>query len=152
MPRLGPPSFRRVLAILVGATHGAAQTLAIRYLYDEIGLLPAIVDSDGASAIYPYDAVGNILAITRHSAGTVATATLTPHTAPLGGTVTMCGVGLRAVTSEYSVTWVALVGRQAMRMWRGMGACCSDVLLSPAVREGDMGVSWPMSRSDGDPA
>lgn len=104
MPRLGPPVLCLLAAVLLNALPAAAQTSAIQYLYDDLGRLVAVVDSSGASAIYTYDAAGNLLAITRHSAGTVAIAAFSPHAGPIGA-VKISGTGFSATASQDAVTF-----------------------------------------------
>ena len=52
-------------AILLVAVN-PSQTQQVRYVYDDLGRLIAVIDQQGRMAIYEYDAVGNILAI-RHT-------------------------------------------------------------------------------------
>jgi trimeric autotransporter adhesin len=60
-----------VVPILLGlASVGSAQE--VRYVYDDFNRLVGVIDPSGAAAQYTYDAVGNVLAITRYSAGQVA--------------------------------------------------------------------------------
>ncbi|MGH7274362.1 MAG: RHS repeat domain-containing protein, partial [Nitrospiria bacterium] len=51
----------------------------IRYLYDDLNRLIAVIDQQGRTAIYEYDAVGNILTIRRVDAtGPVAITLVNP--------------------------------------------------------------------------
>jgi len=63
-----------VLALLLAGAVVAtsAQTQPVRYVYDELGRLVAVIDQSGAAAIYHYDAAGNLLSITRQNAGVVS--------------------------------------------------------------------------------
>ena len=51
----------------------------VRYVYDELGRLVAVIDTAGQTAIYNYDAVGNLLSITTQSSSTVAILEFTPN-------------------------------------------------------------------------
>ena len=62
----------------------SAQTPTVRYVYDELGRLVAVIDQNGDAAVYNYDAVGNLLSITRKSSGSVAIFELTPNSGPVG--------------------------------------------------------------------
>ena len=62
------PAFRIVataltLAVLTLTLHGQSP---VRYVYDELGRLVAVIDGNGDTAVYAYDAVGNLLSIARH--------------------------------------------------------------------------------------
>jgi hypothetical protein len=75
-----------------------AVTADIRYVYDELGRLRAVIDpsqTDG-TAIYGYDAVGNITSITRQPASQVAIIEFRPKRGPVGTTVTLQGTGFSA--------------------------------------------------------
>ncbi len=52
------------------------------YIYDDLGRLSQVIDGQGNVATYQYDAVGNLLSITRNTGG-VGAPTITaliPHT------------------------------------------------------------------------
>lgn len=95
-----------VAFILVGAIgDGSAQTEPVRYVYDELGRLVVVIDETGAAAIYQYDAVGNLLAITRQNAGVVSILEFSPNSGPVGQTVTLYGTGFSASPSQNTVTF-----------------------------------------------
>ena len=57
------PAFRIVataltLAVLTLTLHGQSP---VRYVYDELGRLVAVIDGNGDTAVYAYDAVGNMI-------------------------------------------------------------------------------------------
>jgi len=83
-------------------TVGAAD---ISYIYDELGRLRAVVDPNLDTAVYNYDAVGNLLSITRQSSATVSIIEFTPDSGPVGTTVTIFGTGFSATPSQNSVTF-----------------------------------------------
>src|SRR5712691_9483632 len=72
------------------------------FTYDELGRLSQVIDEQGNVATYTYDAVGNLLAITRRSAGTPAPTVggITPNSAGPGDTVnvTLSGQNLQGAT------------------------------------------------------
>ena len=71
-----------------------AEAQEIRYVYDELGRLIAVMDEQGRTAIYEYDEVGNILAIRRTDAtGAVAITFFNPNKGPIGTRVEIFGIG-----------------------------------------------------------
>ncbi len=85
---------------------GTPATAAITYIYDELGRLRAVIDpaAAGGTASYSYDAVGNILSITRQPASQVAIIEFTPKRGPVGTSVTIQGTGFSATPAENAVT------------------------------------------------
>lgn len=98
-----------VLLLIGGISDVGAE---VRYVYDEVGRLVLVVAPNGESALYRYDALGNILAIQRYAAGELAIAEFTPDHGPLGTIVTLYGVGFsptiaeNLVTFNYAIRWV----------------------------------------------
>src|SRR5688572_9932860 len=93
-----------LLAVALPASPALAAT--ITYVYDALGLLVAVIDDPGASnevAIYRYDAVGNLLGIDRHTAGTVAIIDFTPRQGPTDTVVTIYGTGFSATPASNTV-------------------------------------------------
>jgi YD repeat-containing protein len=89
--------------LLLSALALRAQT--VRYIYDELGRLIAVIDQNGDAAIYNYDAVGNLLSIARQSAGTVSILEFTPNGGSVGTTVKLYGTGFSATPSQNTVTF-----------------------------------------------
>jgi YD repeat-containing protein len=78
---------------------------AISYAYDEAGRLATVVDSLNNSALYTYDAAGNIQAITRKVATAVTVAEFVPNNGPVGTTVNIYGSGYSSTPSQNTVTF-----------------------------------------------
>jgi YD repeat-containing protein len=78
-------------------------TNPINYVYDELGRLIGVVDSAGDSATYKYDAVGNILSITRQSSSQLAIISFAPQSGTVGSTVTVSGTAFSPVPSQNTV-------------------------------------------------
>jgi YD repeat-containing protein len=76
----------------------------ISYVYDDLGRLAAVIDPSGNAASDQYDAVGNILAITRYSAGQTSVLNFSPRTGPIGTTVTITGTGFSTTISQDAVS------------------------------------------------
>jgi YD repeat-containing protein len=76
----------------------------IHYIYDDLGRLVGVVDQDGNAATYTYDAVGNILAIGRHSVadtpGPVAITLVAPSKGKVGTPVSIFGRGFNADAAQ----------------------------------------------------
>ena len=66
----------------------SVQTLAVadqaQYIYDDLGRLSQVIDGQGNVATYNYDAVGNLLSITRNTGG-VGAPTITGLTSSCDG-------------------------------------------------------------------
>ena len=82
-----------------------AGTGGVGYVYDELGRLVQVTDPSGDSAIYRYDAVGNIIAIERPGSTTVSISEFTPNSGPAGTTVTISGSGFSTTPGSNTVTF-----------------------------------------------
>jgi YD repeat-containing protein len=91
-----------LLALGLSATPAQAD---VRYVYDEIGRLIAVIDTGGDTATYTYDAVGNVLSIGRYGSSTVSVISFLPPTGPVGTTVTISGTGFSATPASNTVTF-----------------------------------------------
>lgn len=70
-----------------------AQGGATVYVYDDNGRLYAVIAPSGEAAVYEYDAAGNITAIRRLAANSLAILAFSPHEGLPGDQVTFTGVG-----------------------------------------------------------
>ena len=77
----------------------------VLYAYDELGRLIQVTDPAQNSAIYRYDAVGNITAIERPGSTAVSISEFTPNAAPIGTTVLIYGTGFSTTPSSNNVTF-----------------------------------------------
>ena len=88
-----------VLALLCSSA-AEGQPAPIQYGYDELGRLTAVVDADGNTAIYNYDAVGNLLSIQRINAtgipDPVAITAVVATQGRVGSAVSIFGKGFSA--------------------------------------------------------
>jgi YD repeat-containing protein len=97
---------RRTLALVALLLLGwAVPAAAVSYVYDELGRLVGVVDPAGDTAVYTYDAVGNLLSITRYASSTVSLIGFTPSKGPIGTTVTIYGTGFSTTPSSNTVTF-----------------------------------------------
>ena len=65
-----------------------------QYIYDDLGRLSQVIDGQGNVTTYTYDAVGNLLSITRNSGG-VGAPTITAFTPNTGNTRTSVAATFR---------------------------------------------------------
>ncbi|WP_187299424.1 IPT/TIG domain-containing protein [Nitrospira moscoviensis] len=86
---------------LAGVLSGSAADIS--YVYDHLGRLIAVIDPATDTAVYSYDAVGNLTGITRQSSGTLAVFQFTPSGGPVGTTVTIYGTGFSATPASNTV-------------------------------------------------
>ncbi|HEU4506846.1 MAG TPA: carboxypeptidase regulatory-like domain-containing protein [Pyrinomonadaceae bacterium] len=77
----------------------------VRYVYDELGRLVAVIDPAGDTARYVYDSVGNILSISRQSSSLVSVLEFTPKMGLEGTVVTIYGTGFDPTPSGNTVTF-----------------------------------------------
>jgi YD repeat-containing protein len=70
------------------------------FAYDAAGRLAVVNAPNGEGAQYVYDPAGNILAIRRYTAGTLAIVGFSPTQGTTGQLVTVSGVGFSAVAAE----------------------------------------------------
>jgi len=89
----------------LAAGRAPAQTGEITYIYDELGRLVGVVDPSGEAAVYTYDAVGNLLSISRRSSSNVSIIEFTPDGGAVGSTVTIYGTGFSATPGQNAVTF-----------------------------------------------
>jgi YD repeat-containing protein len=92
-----------LLAVMPG--HARAQSGDLTYVYDESGRLIAVIDPAGDTARYSYDAVGNLLSISRQSSSTVSIISFTPTTGPIGASVTIYGTAFSATAGQNTVAF-----------------------------------------------
>ncbi len=84
------------MALVCGLSHAAD----ISYVYDNLGRVRAVIDPASNTAIYAYDAVGNLTGITRQPSTTKSVLQFTPSSGPVGTTVTIYGTGFSATPAS----------------------------------------------------
>ncbi len=95
-----------VIILCVVALPLFGQSSGIQYFYDDIGRLIKAVDQNGNVATYAYDAVGNLLSITRSTLPAnngLAVLNFTPQSGPVGQSVTIQGQGFSTTASSNTV-------------------------------------------------
>ena len=91
-------------AVLMIAWPAVAQQ-PIQYIYDDLGRLVGVVDPAADTAVYSYDAVGNLLSIARFASTTVSIIAVSPGSGAVGATVTISGTGFSTTPSQNAVTF-----------------------------------------------
>jgi len=111
----------------------------IQYVYDALGRLTAVIDKDGNAATYSYDAVGNLLSISRLVPTQTSIIQFSPSSGPVGAGVTVYGTGFSPSPSQNTVTF------------NGVGATVISATLTQLVTivpagatTGPIGVSCPV--------
>ena len=108
-------TYKRALAALAAlalvtcfaATALARQGGTTRYVYDENGRLQAVIAPSGEAVVYEYDAAGNIKAVRRVTADSLAVFAFTPREGIFGDLVTLIGVGFGGGVGEVSFNGAA---------------------------------------------
>src|SRR6266542_2760210 len=77
----------------------------IRYLYDDGNRLIAVIDAAGNVARFEYDAVGNLLAISRYASSTVSIIDFTARSGEVGTQLTVSRNGFSATAPQNTVTF-----------------------------------------------
>jgi len=81
----------------------ASTAVPITYVYDALGRLVGVINPSGDTAVYNYDAVGNLFSISRHNSAQLSIITFTPGKASIGTAVTIYGTGFSSTTSQNTV-------------------------------------------------
>lgn len=84
----------------------AQSTNPVQYYYDDAGRLIRVVDQNGNVATYNYDAVGNLVSISRSSLpgnNGLAIISFSPQQGPVGTVVTIQGQGFSTTPADDSV-------------------------------------------------
>jgi RHS repeat-associated protein len=94
-----------VLGLPAPPVSAATQSDPISYAYDEAGRLRAVIDPSAGAAVYSYDAVGNLVSISRQSATATSVIEFDPDSGPVGSSVTIYGTGFSSTASQNSVSF-----------------------------------------------
>lgn len=93
-----------LLAVLFITDTSRGQS-GVQYFYDQLGRLVGVIDTSGNAAGYNYDAVGNLLSISRYTSSQVSALNFTPTSGPVGTVVTISGTGYSATPSLDTVSF-----------------------------------------------
>ena len=103
--RLLAIAFLICFTLWIGRHVKAQSSNDITYVYDDLGRLVAVVDPAGDTAVYTYDAVGNLLSISRFSSSVLSILHFTPSQGPVGASVTIYGTSFSTTASQNTVTF-----------------------------------------------
>lgn len=96
-------------AILVLLSWGLAltqtPTKTTVYIYDELRRLKAVINPSGETAVYAYDAAGNLVSITRQLSTVVSIIEFTPDRGSTGASVTIYGTGFSLTPNQNAVSF-----------------------------------------------
>jgi YD repeat-containing protein len=82
---------------------GLSSAANISYVYDSLGRVIAVIDPATDTAVYSYDADGNLTGITRQTSATKSILQFTPSSGPVGTPVTIYGTGFSATPASNTV-------------------------------------------------
>jgi YD repeat-containing protein len=91
--------------VVFAVAPGIIFTGPIFYSYDELGRLVGVVTASGDAAQYTYDALGNVLSITRATSGQPSLFTFTPKSGPVGTQVTISGANFSSDPAQDAVSF-----------------------------------------------
>ncbi len=94
-----------VVALIVAPSVAQASppTTAFRYFYDAEGRLKAVYKPSNETALYTWDAAGNLLSIGRKSSSVLSITELAPTEGAVGETITIDGTGFSTTTGNDTV-------------------------------------------------
>ena len=101
--RMGQRARRWVVSIgfvSIALVCGLSSAADISYVYDHLGRVLAVIDPATDTAVYQYDAVGNLIGITRQPSTTKTILQFTPSSGPVGTSVTIYGTGFSATPAS----------------------------------------------------
>lgn len=106
-----------------------------QYIYDDLGRLSQVIDGQGNVATYQYDAVGNLLSITRNTGGGGAPTitAFTPNTGNAGETVNVTLTGTNLTGASLTTTNPGILVRNVVTTPTSIAALGSA---GPATTEG----------------
>jgi YD repeat-containing protein len=96
------------IAVTLGGTMAANFSLSqerVVYVYDQLSRLRAVIDVSAQTATYAYDAVGNLLGISRYTSSQASVIEFAPGSGLVGTTVTIFGTGFSTTPSQNTVTF-----------------------------------------------
>ncbi|MBM2803282.1 MAG: putative Bacterial pre-peptidase C-terminal domain protein [Deltaproteobacteria bacterium] len=148
----------------IGVTLGSTSTAdfgltqeKIIYVYDSLSRLRAVIDVTGQTATYSYDAVGNLLAITRNNSTQTSVIEFTPSSGPLGTTVTIYGTAFSQTPSQNAVSFngtsatVISAAPTQIVAWVPAGATTGAIGVTSPSGSASSAASFTVTSSSGSP-
>jgi YD repeat-containing protein len=99
------PAVVLVLLCTLSSTSALASppSNAFRFFHDPDGRLSAAIDPEGSTAVYNWDAAGNLLSISRHASSQLSIVQLSPARGEVGSTVMIEGTGFSTTPGSNTV-------------------------------------------------
>jgi YD repeat-containing protein len=150
------------VTVAAGATTSVNLSLSvppapISYVYDGAGRLIAAIDPAGETATYTYDAVGNLLSISRHSSTVVSIIEFTPNAGAATTSVTIYGTGFSTTASQNTVSFNGTTANVSSSTSTQIvtivpsGATTGPITVTTAVGSASSGASFVVTMSAGAP-
>jgi YD repeat-containing protein len=126
---------------------GAQQGGTTTYVYDDNGRLHAVISPSGEAVVYEYDAAGNITAIRRLAADSLAILSFSPHEGLPGDQVTFTGVGFGGGVTSVSFNGAAavVVSFTPSRVVATVPAAATTGLVTITTPTGSVSTATPFS-------
>ena len=139
-----------LLVIVFIASHLSAlaqQGTTTTYVYDDNGRLHAVISPSGEAVVYEYDAAGNITAIRRLAADSLAILSFSPHEGLPGDQVTFTGTGFGGgVTSvSFNGASAAVVSFTPSRVVATVPAAATTGLVTITTPTGSVSTATPFT-------
>lgn len=148
--------FNHIL-VFIYLSSSLALAADLKYLYDDLGQLKKVVDEAGNVATYNYDAVGNLLSITRSTGGIQSPAItgITPANTTVGSSIKIAITGnnflgaaistdnpeirvsnLSAsetlINADFNISFLSLTGQTKITVTTPFGSTFTTIRLDPA--------------------
>jgi YD repeat-containing protein len=126
---------------------GAQQGGTTTYVYDDNGRLHAVISPSGEAVVYEYDAAGNITAIRRLAADSLAILSFSPHEGLPGDQVLFTGTGFGGGVTNVSFNGAAatIVSVTPSRVVATVPAAATTGLVTITTPTGSVSTATPFS-------
>lgn len=95
----------RVLFVAAACLVLAAHAGTVQYIYDGLGRLVGVIDENGQTTTYSYDAAGNVLSVSGTAAGQVSIVAFSPSHGVAGNSVTIQGSRFAPSPDQNTITF-----------------------------------------------
>lgn len=121
----------------------------ITNVYDELGRLVAVIDPAGDTVTYKYDAVGNLLTISRGNSSQLSLIEFTPDKGPIGSAVTIYGTGFSQTpgnnTVKFNGTTATVTASSATQISTTVPVGATSGLITVTTSAGTVSSSIPFT-------
>jgi YD repeat-containing protein len=136
-----------IVFIASSLSAGAQQGGTTTYVYDDNGRLHAVISPSGEAVVYEYDAAGNITAIRRLAADSLAILSFSPHEGLPGDQVLFTGTGFGGGVTNVSFNGAAatIVSVAPSRVVATVPAAATTGLVTITTPTGSVSTATPFS-------